>query len=180
MTGPGDEIAACGQVLASLTDREQVVEMVKAAFVQGRLDRDEFELRVGHALAARTCAELAAATVDLPAGLAAARLPPRPAGVQPRRPMSRGVKWGAYGLITPAILAAAATIAILSGSDAAGGVAMMLAFLYLVLWLFVGADLLGQWRKERSRGQFPPRPAQAREPGLAAALPGQWDRDDVD
>ena len=55
--------------------------------------------------------------------------------------MSRGVKWRAYGLITPAILASAATIAILSGSDAAGGVAMMtamtLAFLYFVLWLFV-------------------------------------------
>jgi hypothetical protein len=37
--------------------------------------------------------------------------------------------------------------------------AMTIAFLYFVLWLFVGADLLGQWRKERSRRESPPWPA---------------------
>ena len=37
--------------------------------------------------------------------------------------------------------------------------AMTIAFLYFVFWLFVGADLLGQWRKERSRRQSPPRSA---------------------
>jgi len=30
--------------------REQAVEMLKAAFAQGRLDRDEFDVRVGQAL----------------------------------------------------------------------------------------------------------------------------------
>ena len=54
MTGPGDETAAGrGQVRVSSADREQVVEMVKAAYVQGRLDGDQFDARIGHALAAR-------------------------------------------------------------------------------------------------------------------------------
>ena len=54
---------------ASHADREQVVGTLKAAFVQGRLVKDEFDLRVGQALAPRTYAELAALTADLPAGL---------------------------------------------------------------------------------------------------------------
>jgi hypothetical protein len=47
-----------------------VIGTLKAAFVQGRLVKDEFDLRVGQALAPRTYAELAALTADLPAGLA--------------------------------------------------------------------------------------------------------------
>jgi len=84
MAGPGDETAAAaggrGRVRASHADREQVIEVIKAAFVQGRLDRDEFDLRVGQALASRTCAELAALTADIPAGLTGA-WPPEPARV---------------------------------------------------------------------------------------------------
>jgi hypothetical protein len=55
-----------------------VIGTLKAAFVQGMLAKDEFDLRAGQALAARTYAELAALTADLPAGLTAAQ-PPRPA-----------------------------------------------------------------------------------------------------
>jgi hypothetical protein len=58
-----------GHVRASQADREQVIGTLKAAFVQGRLVKDEFDLRVGQALAPRTYAELAALTADLPAGL---------------------------------------------------------------------------------------------------------------
>jgi hypothetical protein len=70
MAGPGDEIAAGvggrGRLRASHADREQVIEVLKGAFVQGRLDRDEFDLRVGRALASRTSAGLAALTADIP------------------------------------------------------------------------------------------------------------------
>ena len=73
VTGPGDEIAAGtggrGHLRASHADREQVIGTLKAAFVQGRLTKDELDLRVGRALAPRTHAELAALTADLPAGL---------------------------------------------------------------------------------------------------------------
>jgi len=49
--------------------------VLKAAFVQGRLDRDEFDLRAGQALAARTYADLAALTADIPIRSAEARPP---------------------------------------------------------------------------------------------------------
>ena len=52
--------------------------MLKAAFVQGRLTKDEFDQRVGQTFASRTCGELAALTADLPAGLVAAK-PSQPA-----------------------------------------------------------------------------------------------------
>ena len=73
MAGPGDEIAAeaegRGDLRACHADREQVLGVLKVAFVQGRLGKDELTARVGQALAARTCVELAALTADLPAGL---------------------------------------------------------------------------------------------------------------
>jgi Domain of unknown function (DUF1707) len=79
VAGSGDEIAAGasggGRLRASHADREQVIEVLKAAFVLGRLDRDEFDLRVGRALASRTYADLAALTADIPARLTRARLP---------------------------------------------------------------------------------------------------------
>jgi hypothetical protein len=82
MAWPGDEIAAGtegrGRLLASHADREQVIEVLKAAFVQGRLDNEDFDLRVGLALSSRTYADLAALTADIPAGLLRAR-PPEPA-----------------------------------------------------------------------------------------------------
>src|SRR5215472_3662185 len=64
-----------GRVRVSRLDREHVVEVLKAAFVQGRLAKDEFDARVGRALAARTVAELTALTADLPAGLVQAQRP---------------------------------------------------------------------------------------------------------
>ena len=72
-TGPGDEQAAGGSgdghLRVSHADREQVIATLKAAFIQGRLSRDELDLRVGRALGSRTYAELAALTADIPAGL---------------------------------------------------------------------------------------------------------------
>ncbi len=71
---------ARGRMRASHADREQVIGTLKAAFVQGRLAKDEFDLRVSQTYAARTYAELAAVTADLPAGLTADQ-PPTPARV---------------------------------------------------------------------------------------------------
>jgi len=72
MAEPPDQMPAAagrGDLRASHADREQVIGTLTAAFVQGRLAKDEFELWVGQALASRTYAELAAVTADLPAGL---------------------------------------------------------------------------------------------------------------
>lgn len=50
MTEPGNEKAAGGSgrghLRASHADREQVIAALTAAFIQGRLTRDEFDLRV--------------------------------------------------------------------------------------------------------------------------------------
>jgi Domain of unknown function (DUF1707) len=68
---------------ASDADREQVLEFLKTAFVQGRLTMDELDARAGQALVSRTYGELAALTADIPSGAARAlpRPPAAPAGV---------------------------------------------------------------------------------------------------
>jgi Domain of unknown function (DUF1707) len=82
MARPADEIAADAtarsRLRASSADREQVIDVLKAAFVQGRLAKDEFDLRVSQVLASRTYADLAVLTADIPAGLTRAQ-PPEPA-----------------------------------------------------------------------------------------------------
>ena len=55
-----------------------MIETLKDAFVQGRLTRGELDARAGRALSARTCADLAALTADIPAAAGSAR-PPAPA-----------------------------------------------------------------------------------------------------
>ena len=84
VVGPGDETAAgaggpsYSYVRASHADREQVIDVLKAAFVQGRLAKDELDLRLGRVLASQTYADLSALTADLPVRLTRAQ-PPEPA-----------------------------------------------------------------------------------------------------
>ena len=91
-TGPGDELAASaagrGYLRVSHAEREQVIGTLKAAFVHGRLVKDEFDLRVSQALASRTYAELAAVPAGLPAVPAAAQ-PPGAARAQDGQPVLR-------------------------------------------------------------------------------------------
>jgi hypothetical protein len=75
--------------------REQVIDLLKAAFVQDRLSKDEFDERVGRALTSRTRAELVAVTADIPAGLAGPRPPRPPARRSGRIPMNTAVTGGA-------------------------------------------------------------------------------------
>ena len=53
---------------ASTADRDRSVEVVKASFVEGRLTKEELDLRVGQVLVSRFFEELMALTADLPAG----------------------------------------------------------------------------------------------------------------
>ena len=101
---PGAQAAG---LRASRADRERVIDLLKAAFVQGRLDRDEFDARIGQALASRTYGELAAVTADLPAELIGA--PPRrpPARARRRIPFNTAVTGGACmaGLVNVGMMA---------------------------------------------------------------------------
>jgi Domain of unknown function (DUF1707) len=116
--GPRNSRArAHGHLRAADADREQVVEILTAAFVQGRLNLDELSLRAGLALASRTYAELAATIDDLPAPPLKAPPPPRPARLPaPAAPVpplgrmpasARAVVWAACVIVAvPAVWAA--------------------------------------------------------------------------
>jgi hypothetical protein len=64
------------ELRASHADRDQVVELLRVAAGDGRLSAEELDDRLERALTARTYAELAALTVDLPAAPGAAIVPP--------------------------------------------------------------------------------------------------------
>src|SRR5215470_7130911 len=83
-----DRLRAADHLRASDADREQVLESLKTAFVQGRLTMDELDERAGQTLVSRTYGELAALTADIPSGPARAmpRPPAAPAGVPAAKP----------------------------------------------------------------------------------------------
>jgi hypothetical protein len=82
MAWSGDEIAAGaggrGRLLASHADREQVIEVLKVAFVQDRITKDELDQRIGKVLASQTYDDLDILTADIPGALIRAR-PAEPA-----------------------------------------------------------------------------------------------------
>src|SRR5215469_18538271 len=65
-----------GELRASHADRDQVVELLRVAAGDGRLSPEELDDRLERALTARTYAELAALTTDLPSAPGAAIVPP--------------------------------------------------------------------------------------------------------
>jgi hypothetical protein len=162
MAGSGDEIAARaggrGHLRASHADREQVVGTLKAAFVQGRLTKDELDLRVGQALASRTYAELTALTADLPAGLATAK-PLAPARARGGQPVLRP------GLViaVPTVLYAGVWVyAMFFPKGADGPSKQMLVSCCGLVYLIIVVTCVGlivALRRERSGGQSPRRPA---------------------
>jgi hypothetical protein len=179
MSGPGDEIAAAaggrGHLRASHADREQVIGTLKAAFVQGMLTKDEFDLRVGQVFASRTYGELAAVTADLPAGLAAAQ-PPQPArapGVgrvlRPAIVITVAVATVLYAAVWPVALALPT-----SGldHDPHGAVALAGTATYVYFLVLLGAvvQILTNWLDGRS-GRRPPRRPASGAAGQASPRP---------
>ena len=67
--------AGRGELRASHTDRDAVVEVLRVAAGDGRLTSDELDERLELALTARTYSELAALTADLPAAPGTGTLP---------------------------------------------------------------------------------------------------------
>jgi hypothetical protein len=165
MTGSGDEIAAGaagrGYLRASHADREQVIGTLKAAFVQGMLDKDEFDLRLGQTLASRTYADLAALTADLPAGLTVAE-PVEPARKQGEAPVPRLGRALAVTTVLYAGLWPVAFALPKSGPDHDPhmGVALIAAatFSYLFFALVVVAQIVSDWLDKRSGRQLPQGP----------------------
>ena len=160
---PHDPAAAGGDRLrAGHADREQVIEALKNAFVHGRLTKDELDTRAAQALAARTYADLAALTADIPPAPAPAA-PARPA-VPAARPLARAAA-GSGGCLVIAFAAMQVhrladpgnTPGTLPGSLALPSflVAITAVFAALLVVIYgVGTAV----EQRRSRRQLPPRP----------------------
>lgn len=171
-----------GRLRASHADREQVVDLLKVAFVQGRLTQDELDGRIGQALAARTYAELAALTADLPAEPDRTPAPvPAPAAVPApaqNRSATKAVKVGA-GAIGAAIVVLSGTVSALGQPAAAVLLAVFFTILAGVATAFVAALIavslkVESRRQGRSRRQLPPGPASGAG-GPAAPPPSSAD-----
>lgn len=115
----------------SPADRERVVDTLKAAFVQGRLAKDEFDARVGRAFSSRTYADLAEITADIPSELAGP--PPRSSARTLTRP-EKAVAWGLYSIVMTVIF----TIAVVPGPTTVGVVVVTAAVIYAIFWLLGG------------------------------------------
>ena len=184
MTGPGDEVrtpaAGSGRMRASNAEREQVIDTLKAAFVDGRLTKDELDTRVGQTIAARTHAELAAVTEDIPA----TRRPEPVRAVQRHsgnKAAMLAVKTGAC-----AIAALTLTVSVVAGVVAGEAAAAILAIAVGVFTAFTAAFVaaviagvlkLEARHRQRSGGQSPPHSAsgaQASQRPSSAEPPGEF------
>jgi Domain of unknown function (DUF1707) len=143
--------ASRGRLLVSHADCEQVIGTLKAAFVQGFLAKDEFDLRVGQAFASRTYGELATLTADLPARLTAPAWPER-ARVpgEPRIPRP-GTVLAVATVIYAAVWPLAFILPKNSEGEPQGGEALIVlpGFFYLLLLLMAGTPILADWLNER-------------------------------
>ena len=66
LADPGPASPPVSHVRASDADREYIIGVLREAFAEGRLTAEEHIARVGQAYAARTYAELATVSADLP------------------------------------------------------------------------------------------------------------------
>ena len=158
MVSPGDETAAGAErharLRASAADREQVIEVLKVAFVHDRITKDELSQRIGKVLASPTY-DLDVLTADIPAGLTRAPQPAVPA----RRPddskklirrASAAVAGTGFALTEAAIAAfphypVAPLVALVVGSVVGALAAGLLAALLTLI----------KWVLDRSSGTLP-------------------------
>jgi hypothetical protein len=169
MAGPRHSSAAGGdQLRAGHADREQVIEVLKVAFVHGRLTRGELSARAGEALSARTCADLAALTADIPA------IPSAPAatgrtrrsapGPVRRRPLVKAAarSGGCLGIATVAVMIGFTLDPDGSGPNPYHSWAPLFLFIALAAVIaatgFLGYEVVDSVESRRSRRRRPPSP----------------------
>jgi hypothetical protein len=160
----GQETAGPGRLLASDADRERVVGILKAAFVEGLLTKNEFGERIGRALTARTHGDLGTLTTDIPATVATAWTREEPA--RTRRRVGPKAKAGACTLVAAALMLVDAA---LTGSGA-GPTANGFYLLFIVTFVAAFITWLStiSWRSsDRAPGQRPQRPAPGGHDGPA-------------
>jgi hypothetical protein len=127
-----------------------VIGTLKAAFVQGRLTRDELDARVDRVYASRTYAELGEVTADIPADVTGARSRRDPWRATK---ISLGVE---YAIFVPGIVA----FLLVPGGPyvTAREVVTLTVAVYLVFWILGVFMMIASRPAKRSDGQ-PPRSA---------------------
>lgn len=159
--GPPNPLGAAarrGRLRASDADREHVIETLKAAFVQGRLTKDELDLRAGQTFASRTYAELATLTADIPAEVAQAPRRPKPAAVPARPPANKPAnkKVATWALVTVAHIPVAMTVvAVIIGNEVLAQVAAPMLYAYFMFVMIAAAHLIDSRLRKRSGGPIP-------------------------
>ncbi len=185
MTGPDEGgLASRGHLRAAQADREQTISVLKAAYAQGRLTKDELEARAGQAFASRTYAELATLTADLPADLPADSPADSPAagsaaagsaaagsaaeGPPPGTPVRTMAK--AVGRTGICLLVA---VALAEGAFLSGNFLLIVAACFALIAAsgFFGYGILDAWQQRRFHGQLPPGSGQRRR-GSEGRTPG--------
>jgi hypothetical protein len=151
MTGAYDQTApGAGQFLASHADRNRVIDILRTAFVQGLLTRDELDARVARTCGSRTYADLAAVTADIPPWPYVA-WPHAPAGDQDQAPdkATTFLTLGALAGFPPVLLA----VAFLVSSEHLARVAIVLLFFDIFLSITAGGIALGTAIDNRFRNR---------------------------
>jgi hypothetical protein len=190
VTWPGDRVAAAGRghLRTSHAEREHAVGLLKTAFVQGRLTKDELESRAGRAFTSQTYAELATVTADLPVELLPVRPKRGPSQAQP--PVNSSLRTGATIVASVAMLTAflwaAAFLTENNGVIEVSFLITLADFAIIPMFAFVAAaQAIDKRQQNPPRGQPPPPPYRGTEgrdsgrsaPAGPAQLPRQADDD---
>jgi len=156
MTGPDQGArAGRGHMRAAQADREQAITVLKAAYAQGRLTKDELEVRAGRAFASRTYAELAVLTADIPADSPTVESDAAGAPAStPARTMAKAACRSGVCLL--------AAVALAEGGFLAGNFLLIVAAAFALIATsgFLGYGILDAWQQRRARSQLPPGPSQ--------------------
>ena len=164
MAGPDQgALAGRGQLRAAQADREQAITVLKAAYAQGRLTKDELEVRAGQVFASRTYAELAVLTADIPADIAADSPAASPAATASRAAASAAA--GVPGTPARTLARAAgrsgvcilAAVALAEAAFLTGNFLLIVAasFALIAASGFFGYGILDAWQERRSGGRLP-------------------------
>ncbi len=155
MAGTGDESAGArrdGYMRASHADREMVIDTLKTAFVQGRLTKEELDVRVGLTFSSRTYRELGLLTADLPVRVIQEQMTAESVAPDPvPLPVNKPLMWGA-------LVATLAGLGAIVGAFPAGLFLLLVAGVFLTLLAapVAGTLMLDSWRAGRSSGNAPP------------------------
>jgi Domain of unknown function (DUF4190)/DUF1707 SHOCT-like domain len=140
---------------AATADRDQVIDLLTAAYGEGRLTRDEFDERSARALAGKTYADLSSVVADLPGGSPVAVQPYRAGYYPPSRPTSglaiASLVCAILSLSIPAVICGhMARTRIRETGEGGDGLAiagLVLGYLGIIVWtlfLLVGMALVSK------------------------------------